>query len=94
MATEGRGAGRGAGSTGDTARSDYPYRSLNEFGTEVSVHRCSTCGETYTLCPPADEATWGTGCLAETCASYDPNRDVDLFFEPAVEAGIIRREPV
>ncbi len=62
-----------------------------ENGGLVSVHRCYACGEEFTVTPPAGD-DWG-GCLAETCPSYDPDRDVDIFFETAYKAGIIRREP-
>lgn len=65
---------------------------FNEHGTPISVHVCSACGAIYTVCPRVDdEAAWGTGCLAETCQSYDLARDIDLFFEPAMEAGLIKR---
>ena len=66
--------------------------SVNEFGTPVSVHRCDDCGDEFTVCPcQPDDREWG-GCLAESCASYDMDRDVDLWFEPALEAGWIKRE--
>lgn len=55
---------------------------LNEFGTEVGVHRCDTCGQWFTVCPddPEKDDDW-KNCLAETCDSYDVTRDVDLMFE-------------
>lgn len=60
--------------------------SKNEYGTDVSVHVCSDCGNRFTVCPPAGE-DWG-GCLAETCASYDINRDVGAL---VVFGGELRR---
>lgn len=56
-------------------------RSLNEYGTEVSVHRCDACGGTFTVCPAVDENRFGGGCLAEGCPSYDITRDIDLFWD-------------
>lgn len=50
----------------------------NEHGTPISVHQCSDCGEEFTVCPPAGE-DWG-GCMADTCISYDPKRDLDIKF--------------
>jgi hypothetical protein len=67
-----------------------PDLTTNEYGTVVSFHRCSACGGEFTVCPPAGPL-FGSDCLADTCSSYDISRDVDMFFEPAYEAGIIRR---
>ena len=60
--------------------------SKNEYGTDISVHTCDTCGREFTVCPavPDDEEdlkAWAN-CLADDCPSYNPNRDVDalLFF--------------
>ncbi len=50
----------------------------NEFGSPISVHKCSDCGEEFTVCPPAAD-NWG-GCLSQECESYDPGRDVDGLF--------------
>jgi predicted molibdopterin-dependent oxidoreductase YjgC len=67
---------------------------INEYGTPVTEFTCTHCGHRVSVCPaiPLDELEerWGYGCLGETCASYDIARDVDMFFEPAVEAGWIR----
>lgn len=43
---------------------------------------CVGCGMTWTGddCPPASP-TFGDGCLAEGCPSYDIRRDVDLFWD-------------
>ncbi len=55
----------------------------NEFGTLVVEYKCSACGATFTVCPAPDDdndAAW-ENCLAPTCASYDPSRDVDKWFD-------------
>lgn len=70
-----------------------PTLTRNEYGTVVSVHTCSACGNEFTVCPPASPE-FGNDCLGDTCPSYDIARDADMFFEPAFEAGIIRREPL
>ncbi len=63
--------------------------SLNEFGMPVSNHVCASCGQSFTVCPPASDS-FGDGCLAEGCASYDVARDADLFFATDPD---IRRTP-
>lgn len=57
--------------------------SKNEFGSPVSVHTCKACGDEFTVCPPAS-SDWD-GCLAPVCDSYDPDRDVDRYFDSNVE---------
>ena len=55
----------------------------NSHGTPIDVHTCETCGDTFTVCPAGDRADddqW-RGCLSRACASYDPNRDADWFFD-------------
>lgn len=47
----------------------------NEHGVKVTEYICDTCGNTFTVCPGVDD--WDN-CLAENCASYDPEREVDL----------------
>lgn len=59
---------------------------VNEFGTHVSRHVCVTCGARFTVCPAVPTNDRWENCLADECASYDPNRDVDRFF------GEIRRD--
>jgi hypothetical protein len=54
---------------------------LNEYGTQVSEHRCDSCGDIFTVCPPVTEEVWGEGCLAEGCPSYDEARDIDKVWE-------------
>lgn len=54
---------------------------VNEHGATVTVFVCSTCGFLFTVTGDIDPDTWGTGCLAESCDSYDVERDVDLMFE-------------
>lgn len=57
----------------------------NEYGTPVVEYRCGFCGELYTVCPAPDaeqDALWeADGCLGRECASYDPARDIDKWFE-------------
>lgn len=54
----------------------------NEYGTRVSQHRCDACGSEFTVCPAAfPEAVGWNNCLAPTCPSYDPNRDVDKVLD-------------
>lgn len=65
---------------------------VNEFGTPVSVIRCSSCERVTTVCPVTTTERWGTGCLADDCSTYDLSRDIDIFFEPMSEAGLIRRD--
>jgi hypothetical protein len=55
---------------------------INEYGTPISLHTCSTCGEEFTVCPPALEATFGSNCLDPECPSYDPARDAEVYFLP------------
>lgn len=64
----------------------------NRHGVACSLHRCTTCRSVFTVTPPAS-IEFGNGCLADTCGSYDLGRDIDTFFEPAMEAGWIGREP-
>jgi len=47
----------------------------NKHGVRVTTHICDTCGIEFTLCPGVDD--W-PDCLSEDCASYDPDREVDL----------------
>ena len=47
----------------------------NEHGVRVTEHVCETCGGVFTICPGVDD--W-SNCLSEDCASYDPEREVDL----------------
>ena len=54
--------------------------STNQYGTPISTHICDTCGEPFTLCPGVEpEREDWDNCLATTCDSYDPMRDVDLL---------------
>ena len=54
------------------------HNAVNEYGTAVSMNICKACGCKFTLCPPNPIEN---ECLAEECSSYDPNRDVDKFFD-------------
>jgi hypothetical protein len=53
----------------------------NEHGCYRSVHLCETCGDRFTVTPPAGP-NFGPNCMAETCPSYDPARDASIFFAP------------
>ncbi len=71
---------------GDSELGDIPgpllmmgQLTVNDYGTLVSLHRCWSCGNEFTVCPPQEAEVWG-GCLAETCGSYDEKRDVDWMF--------------
>ena len=82
----------------DTVAAEHPGETgiigetVNEYGTPVSVLRCASCGAIVSICPLVrDPASWGDGCLAEGCASYDLGRDVELFFEPLMDYGLIGR---
>lgn len=63
----------------------------NEYGTPVTVMTCTACGHAFSVCPTVDPDEWGRECLADECPSYDLGRDVDTFFEPLAEAGLIER---
>lgn len=62
---------------------------FNEYGTPVSMFRCGGCETTFTVCPavPEDQRDQWTGCMAETCSTYDEGRDGDKLFD----AGKVRR---
>ena len=54
---------------------------FNEYGTPVSWHLCQTCGYYFSLCPAVSYAAPGWNyCMADECASYDPDRDADILF--------------
>lgn len=57
--------------------SDFVAMGVNEFGTSVSIHRCASCGDEFTVCP-SHTSDYG-GCLAPLCPSYDIERDVDYL---------------
>lgn len=55
----------------------------NEYGTPVVEYRCETCSDIFTVCSapePEEDGNW-TDCLSEKCASYDPARDADKWFD-------------
>lgn len=58
-------------------RGDYRALGVNEYGTPVSIHRCASCGDEFTVCPPFEGDY--KGCLAPLCPSYDIERDVDYL---------------
>ena len=61
---------------------------INDSGVVCSIHRCNSCGGTFTVTPKTDKV-WG-GCLAEGCPSYDSKRDMDK----RVDNGANRDRPV
>ncbi len=68
---------------------------VNEYGTPVSRHVCDTCGGLFTVCPAAkDDSTSWINCLGESCGSYDPDRDIDIFFEALADNGLIERRSI
>jgi hypothetical protein len=64
---------------------------LNSYGTQVSEHRCGSCGGIFTVCLPVTEEVWGEGCLAEGCHSYDEARDIDKVWD-GVQAFVQRED--
>jgi hypothetical protein len=62
----------------------YIETSKNEYGTPIDCYICETCGDNFSICPANEDRSrdhaW-TGCLATTCASYDPDRDCDKLFD-------------
>lgn len=62
----------------------------NEHGTTVTLFICSECGSLFSVTGDINPSSWGTGCLAFNCASYDVERDADLMFE--VEPWKIKRK--
>lgn len=76
---------------------------VNEYGTPITVFDCESCGQEFTVCPAAadDRLDHWRGCLDEGCPSYDPSRDVSVYFPaddpdlndgPPPGEGFIRRE--
>lgn len=66
---------------------------VNECGTPVVEYRCETCGDTFTVCPapPSEDDDQWTGCQATICASYEPDRDADKFFDDGNVASMAQR---
>lgn len=54
---------------------------VNEFGTPVTYRICGHCKRPFTICPAVGDKEGWENCLADDCASYEPNRDVDIFWE-------------
>ena len=63
----------------------------NQYGTPVTAMTCTACGHGFTVCPAVDPAEWGSECLGDNCPSYDIGRDIDMFFDAAMDGGLIRR---
>ena len=53
---------------------------INEYGILSSAHICDFCGTEFTVCPAKKKQERVEGCLSTDCASYDMNRDTDLWF--------------
>lgn len=70
--------------------SKYLGKDFNEYGTEISLHKCNNCEHEFTLCPPRPK--WEDGCLSKECSSYNIKRDVNLLFGSEQEKNIKRRE--
>lgn len=51
-----------------------------------STHVCTTCGDHFTVTPPALPGSDWRNCLAWECDSYAPSRDATLFLGDAVRA--------
>lgn len=83
----------------------FVERTVNTYNTPVDAFLCDTCGERFTVCPALESRSmddqW-TGCMAPTCASYDPARDADKLFDDGkvvsfdqrANPTLIHREPV
>jgi hypothetical protein len=62
---------------------------FNEYGTPVSMFRCSGCSTTFTVCPsvPEERRDQWSGCMGVDCTTYDEARDGDKLFD----AGKVQR---
>lgn len=58
-------------------RRGYLGLAENEYGTTVSVHRCTACGEPFTNCPVVSSHPGNDLCNQPECPEYDPDRDVE-----------------
>lgn len=56
--------------------------SKNEYGTEVSLHKCDICGVEFTQCPARKQ---NDACQSIDCNSYDPGNDVKLLLSEGME---------
>ena len=61
----------------------YIGEGINEYGTPVTIHKCDTCGDQFSVCPAVsvEQRDQYDNCLAMACDSYDPMRDVTLILE-------------
>ena len=65
----------------------------NEYGTEVSKHKCDACGTEYTLCPAVKpDSVLSKNCEADECPSYDPENDAEIMF--MTDAEIAEKKPI
>lgn len=74
----------------------YPFDSVNEYGTPITVLKCDTCNREFTVCPalPVDKYDDWKNCLADYCPSYDIERDVGIWIDAGLEHGLIGRQAV
>lgn len=56
--------------------------SKNEYGTEISLHKCDVCGVEFSQCPARKQ---NDPCQGIDCKSYDPNHDVELMLADGAE---------
>jgi len=65
----------------------------NKHGVPVSHHICDTCGQDYTITSAVEDGTpLSKNCMADNCASYDPDNDADIMFTTDEE--IAREKPI
>ena len=66
--------------TDENTITPFPTKTFNEHGVPVMNHTCLDCGREFSVTPfPDNPSTW-LKCAAVDCKSYDPRRDIDLFF--------------
>jgi hypothetical protein len=73
----------------------YLREGINDYGTPVSWFKCDACDGEFSVCPAVTEDRYDewTGCMADTCDSYDIVRDISIFFDAMVESGMLGRAP-
>ena len=62
--------------------------SKNEYGTEISLHECDSCGTEFSACPAQDR---DIKCMGLICDSYDESRDVESLMASGHE---LKSEPI
>lgn len=48
--------------------------SKNKYGTEISIHKCDTCGKEFSVCPATPDGY--PDCLSTECDSFNPDCDL------------------